>query len=358
MNKSPKHIAPFLLVATIMLAVGCNNGSEPAWQGTPIEFGTSLLDVSTRVGADQEGVDGGTVPVFVTGRKDNQNFYPISTSATGERIVENDATAKWLPQNANNVRQWEAASNYVFNGYAYHPSSATSSGGGLTISSKGLQIVVQQPTSYQPEKMVDYLYSRTFTTSGAARPLVQLDLEHAMSLVEIRIVKHESIESAYLKSLTIDNLFTQATMNCTPTPYGDANPNSWKIALSGTNDTDYSIEGGDPTDDTPATPHLPMVNRGEDGQVMMNILAVPQQLSAANTIRVSYWVNERYSATSPDNYVLHEATFVLNNYTPYVWAPGHRIVYTLEVDTGIHLQGVIKPWVEVDYIEGTVLPNI
>jgi hypothetical protein len=41
-----------------------------------------------------------------------------------------------------------------------------------------------------------------------------------------------------------------------------------------------------------------------------------------------------------------------------IWLPGHHVVYTLEVDTGIHIEGTISPWIDVDYIEGTVLPDV
>jgi hypothetical protein len=73
-------------------------------------------------------------------------------------------------------------------------------------------------------------------------------------------------------------------------------------------------------------------------------------------------VNEKYSDESLDNYVYHQSTFNLFNYATSgglaIWLPGHHVVYTLEVDTGIHIEGTISPWIDVDYIEGTILPEI
>ena len=37
---------------------------------------------------------------------------------------------------------------------------------------------------------------------------------------------------------------------------------------------------------------------------------------------------------------------------------GHRIVYTATIDSGVNLQGAIAEWNDVDYIEGTILPEI
>ena len=128
--------------------------------------------------------------------------------------------------------------------------------------------------------------------------------------------------------------------------------------MAGSDDTVYSFT---PAPYTDQEGRVPMVTKGEEGEVVMAFLAIPQQMEMVNTLRVSFWVNEKFNfddESEPDNFVHHEAEFKLYNYSPIVWRSGHRVVYTLEVDTGIHLQGVIAPWIDVDYIEGTVLPEI
>ena len=351
--------AAALMALVAVVLVGCNQQGWPEPNYGPIEFGAaSIVASQTRAVVDQEAIDGGGVNVYVHATKDNARLYPITQSVIGEQIVQNMSNAKWLPKTSGNVRQWVAESQYSFNGFAYLPTTATNSGGGLSIGSYGKEITVSQPSTYQPDKMIDYLYSHTFSTPGAARPLVVLDMEHALPLVEIHIVKHESIEAAYLENLTISNFFRSAKMNVTtPANYGSGGHNVWKIELSGERNTSYSITGTHPQTGEESG-RKAMANRGEESESVMKMMVIPQQLEADAQLTVSYWVNERYSAESEDNYVRHEASFQLNKYTPFIWEVGHRIVYTLEVDTGIHLTGTIVPWVEVDYVEGTVLPNI
>lgn len=360
MKKISRNI--LLAVVSMLVVVGCDNmeGLSPRY-GT-IQFGTEEIRVSakSRAFVDQEGIDDGSIPVYVHALiNGSQQLYPVSGTAQGERIVQDQTTAKWLPRTSSNYRDWRAGSSYTFNGFAYTPTNATSSSM-LTIKSYGKEIVVNQPSTYNPSQMVDYMLSHTFTVAdGRVRPLVQLDLEHAMSLVEVRLVKHESINEAYIENVTMSGFFRSATMNCiAPAVYNSGASNEWNAALAGSDDTVYSFT---PAPYTDQEGRVPMVTKGEEGEVVMAFLAIPQQMEMVNTLRVSFWVNEKFNfddESEPDNFVHHEAEFKLYNYSPIVWRSGHRVVYTLEVDTGIHLQGVIAPWIDVDYIEGTVLPEI
>lgn len=90
----------------------------------------------------------------------------------------------------------------------------------------------------------------------------------------------------------------------------------------------------------------------------MAIMCLPQQLTANTKLTIEYEVNEKVSAESPDNFVTHKEEFQLYNYQPVNYQSGHRIVYTATVDSGVNLEGVVTEWKDVDYIEGTVLPEI
>lgn len=352
-----------VFVAAVVLS-GCKENDMPSANYGTIRFGAEEVGVSARSRAfvDQEGIDNGSVPVYVHGIiNGSQRLYPVSGSSQGEAIVQDVATSKWFPNNTNNYRDWQAGSSYLFNGYAYTPTTATTTyPPTLTIGSFGKEITITQPSTYNPAQMVDYMLSHTFSVAdGRMRPVVQLDLEHAMSLIEIRVVKHESIKEAFVESVTMSGFFRSATMNCiSPAIYNSGNTNEWQANLAGDDDTVYTVTEADYTD---TENRRPIKNRGEEGNVVMAFLAVPQQMEMVNTLRISYWVNEKFDFeddSEPDKFVRHEEEFKLYNYSPIVWRAGHRVIYTLEVDTGIHLQGVIAPWIEEDYIEGTVLPDI
>jgi hypothetical protein len=87
-------------------------------------------------------------------------------------------------------------------------------------------------------------------------------------------------------------------------------------------------------------------------------MCLPQQLTAATTLTIVYEINEKITEGSADNWVEHTEEFKLYNYEPMNYQSGHKIVYTATIDSGVNFEGVVKDWIDVDYIEGTVLPEI
>ena len=200
--------------------------------------------------------------------------------------------------------------------------------------------------------MVDYLLSYEFRSyANTSRPVVTLALEHAMSLVEIKIVRSPSIIDAELVSLKINGFYWTATMSCpNPVEYGSSGAgNMWSVDYGKEGQTgEYYVEDLD----------IPSSDDTDKDGILMRFMAVPQALSSSAVLTVEYKVNEKSSADAQDNYQNHSESFMLMNYYPSEWSGGHRIVYGLTVDTGIHLQGMILPWKNVDMIEGTVLPEL
>lgn len=90
----------------------------------------------------------------------------------------------------------------------------------------------------------------------------------------------------------------------------------------------------------------------------MKIMCIPQQITASTKLTIEYEINEKVTADSPDNFVAHSEEFYLFNYNPINYQSGHRVIYTATIDSGVNLEGVVKDWINVDYIEGTVLPEI
>lgn len=325
----------YILFAVALFA-GCGKVDD-AFIGSTKEIAFNANHVS-RGALNQTDIDNGKSSVYVCGVQNN------STKIFNNVAITRDATTgKWFPATKRN---WVEGSNYSFHAYAYNTRN------GLTIDSgkDGLEISVQQPTTYDEVAMIDYLLSYSFKVAdGAMKPIVQLYLEHAMSLVEIYVVRGNMFD-ARLTKMTFENIYTQGSMKCAAQAVANSNnKNVWEVSLSGSNDVVYTYE--------PATPVV-IGDERENTMARMAIMCLPQQLTANTKLTIEYEVNEKVTPDSPDNFVLHREEFQLYNYQPINYQSGHRIVYTATVDSGVNLEGVVAAWKDVDYIEGTVLPEI
>ncbi|MBR3677803.1 MAG: fimbrillin family protein [Alistipes sp.] len=329
-----KRLLYILFAATLM--VGCNN-SNNIYIGNPQEITFNAQHIS-RSALDQNDINNGVGKVYVCGVQNNS-----SKIFNNVAITRDAATGKWF---SATKRNWVEGSNYSFHGYAYNTLD------GLTITSgkDGLEFSVQQPTSYDEDAMIDYLLSYSFKVAdGAMKPIVQLYLEHAMSLVEVYVVRGNMFD-ARLTKMTFENIYTQGSMKCTSQAVANSgNKNVWEVSPSGNNDVVYTFE---------PTATVVIGDKRENTEAHMAIMCLPQQLTANTKLTIEYEVNEKVSAESPDNFVTHKEEFQLYNYQPVNYQSGHRIVYTATVDSGVNLEGVVTEWKDVDYIEGTVLPEI
>ena len=258
-------------------------------------------------------------------------------------ITRDAATGKWFPATK---RSWVEGSSYSFYGYAYNTMN------GLTLLSgkDGLEIEVQQPSTYNEAAMIDYLLSYTYKVAdGAMKPIVQLHLEHAMSLVEIYVVRGNMFD-ARLTKMTFENIYSSGSMKCTAQAIVNSGErNVWQTTPSGSNNAVYTFE---PTSTTI------IGDKRENTEAVMKIMCLPQQVTARTKLTIEYEINEKVTPESPDNFVAHKEEFELYKYNPYNYQSGHRIIYTATIDSGVNLVGAVRDWIDVDYIEGTVLPEI
>ena len=155
---------------------------------------------------------------------------------------------------------------------------------------------------------------------------------------------------ARLKSMTFENIYSAASMKCTSQAIvNSGEKNVWQTTPSGLNNAVYTFA---PT----ATTEIG--DKRDNTEAVMKIMCVPQQITANTKLIIEYEINEKVTSESPDNFVAKSQEFYLFNYNPVNYQPGHRIIYTATIDSGVNLVGVIKDWIDVDYIEGTVLPEI
>lgn len=280
---------------------------------------------------------------------DNRSVYIYGVQNNTSRIYNNApitrdaATGKWFP---STKRSWVEGSSYSFYGYAYN----TLNGLTLVSGKDALEIEVQQPTTYNEAAMIDFLLSYTYKVAdGAMKPIVQLYLEHAMSLVEIYVVRGNMFD-ARLTKMTFENIYTSGSMKCTAQAIANSGErNVWQTTPSGSNNVVYTFE---PTATTI------IGDKRENTEAVMKIMCLPQQITANTKLTIEYEINEKVTADSPDNFVAHKEEFYLYNYNPINYQSGHRVIYTATIDSGVNLEGVVTDWVNVDYIEGTVLPEI
>lgn len=346
----------FLSAALVLC--GCEKEPEKG-TGAPIAFGLGGLEVSTKAALTQSDFDSGSQTVYVHAKKNNTQLVFSSLIVP----VSRQASGLWYP---SGTRVDWASGTYTFRGMASSiPSMTTVPSAslnyesdvdtpGIAVFNSGMSIKVNQPTTYDESQMVDYLLSRTFNVSdGNSKPIVTLLMEHAMPAVEIYIVKSKFLNGACLDSLTLKGVYSSGTMVCSKLcSYGEAASEThlWSTTPSD-NDNVYLLSG------TLAD----QITIGDDRastKAYMKLILMPQQLTPDAVLQVRYWVNERASNLAPDNYVRYTEDFQLFNFTPQTWSPAHRIIYTLVVDTGIHLVGTIVPWKDVDFIEGTILPEV
>lgn len=238
--------------------------------------------------------------------------------------------------------------NLSFYAYSFSPKNAE--GNGLTIKSKGAEIVISQPDSYNPSSNIDYLMSKAVRVPNdiTRGRVVPLNLEHAMSKVELYVYCADAMVSNATQTIVIDiqelyirKIHTDVTMVYAPQSEID----KWTRKDYGAADATYSRNDF-------------VVQRRDDVDLSKNLalgfIAVPvdnPDMESQLFIRYTVDVN----SAGP---VEFSATFNLADYTPSGWRSNHKVKYELEIDTGISLTGKITDWVEVDYVEGVVLPEI
>ncbi len=336
-----------LALAIALLAPACSKEESAQTDYAPtITFGVSAVATATRTEiADNSNIESKTV--YVYGSTSSTSFVYSS-----EPISYDADAKKWLPTDKTKVKPWDKTASYQFYGYTYLPANLPKWRLQFPASGYNKTFNVYQPQFYnQSSQFVDFLLSHTFNALGSARPIVQLQLEHAMALVDIYIVKHKSLaqRKVRVKSLSLTSVRTNATMTCASQAVANSGKsNEWQTTFLDHTPATYTIGNA-----------MEVALETDKTGAHMRIIAVPQQMNAQNRLTVTYEVDESGDGTDGNEQMTeHTETFLLYNYTPIVWESGHRIIYRATIDTGIHLQGQIAAWKDVDYIEGTVLPDI
>jgi len=298
-----------------------------------ITFGVSELGVDTKALITNDILNSNPPVVKVYGVKNNQPFF------NGVIIKKESDSSNWKP--ANNT-SWENGSSYSFYGFTFSGGQSPAS---LSTQNDGMKIIVTQPSNYSELNMVDYMLSHAYKVAdGKNNHIVMLYMQHAMSCAEIVVKKQVPDHMVALQSIRLTGIYRSATMECESQANANTGGNNlWKTQISGSTDVDYSKTAFAADQQNPLTLGT------------MTILAVPQQLTQEAILTITYSVDED-NDNSPEA-TIHTDDFKLFNYSPYVWESGHKIRYTLTINTGVELKAEILPWINAGYIEGVILPE-
>ena len=344
-----------------MALAGCtkiDEGKEMPY----ITFGVSSIGESTKGLITNETLS----KVYVYGVKNNT-----------EKIFTNAEITKKQQGNNWNIsgtpKTWSQGNSYSFYGYSFSGPGTTITierdskqnitavkSEGITITNSALKIEISQPKPTKSDeyaldetKIIDYMLSHAYKVAdGSNNHIVMLYMQHAMACVEVNVKKQMSSHTVVLDSLVLENIYTSAIMESESQAIANSgNNNTWKIQLQGKNDVRYrknftpSQTTETENNDTPSTnTHLGT----------MTVLAVPQQLTSSTKLSVHYRVAETAGSSTLTK---HTETFNLFNYVPYVWESGHKIKYTLNINTGVELNAQIADWIDAGYTEGVILPS-
>lgn len=326
----------------MLTACADHNSTEPEVLSEQICFSIPVAQSTTKTPITDlaQIQNSATTSVFVYGKRGANQIN--GTYYEGGQIFY-AATGIWSL--ASGTTTWIAGATYNFWGWAYSPTTAE--GNGLTIANNGETITVEQPALYSANGTIDYLLARQFpataTSSTPIRgPIVTLELEHAMAMVEIYVTKNPELFSVTVSNITVSNIYKEGVLTCSNHAiYGDGATNQWGTAASDTQDGSYSLTGSlAATDDRTTTP------------AVMKFIAIPQQLINTTTLTIECSVVEQDGATPKTI----SRTFQLYKYGNFTVA--QRNIYSLVVDTSIELQATIKEWPAVSYVNGTILPEI
>lgn len=326
-----KTITPYTLAALMLLSVSCGKTDLPQNEdnGNNICLRT---DIDTPTKAEITDANGLTLYVTETS-KNTFSGRPFSPDAATNGI--------W-----NTGTPWRSG-EYSFFGYAYSEGNGSIS----SISNNGRAFHVSQPAGTPSadgsnSNFADYLLSYTYIVAdGSTRPLVTLQMVHAISSVELHFVKPAGAAGTVVTSASVNNVKYSGTYSVYE---HNANSIVWNCT-PGDNQTNYSRN-------TAMT--VPETGSGNDGSVSyysdeslyFSFLTVQQpvdNVTSPVTIDVSYEISGTPYSSS---FSLDSVQGVGN------WMAGTKTRYAIILDSEVRLLGSIVSWKDGGDMEGTLVP--
>ena len=169
-----------------------------------------------------------------------------------------------------------------------------------------------------------------------------------MACVELYMDRTQNNPEVTVTSVRFAEVYKSAVYSLYSHGDGDRNgmKNVWQVTESGR--SDYVFTGEKSLADRDAG------ERFDEQYLVMRFLVPDQDLDEKHILTVTYRASESAGGSVPAE---NTATFALSGYDINTWAYGHKIRYYITIDTGASMEGVVDQWRNVDYIEGTFLPD-
>lgn len=311
------------ICAALMLS--CSKGDSPEGKAIMFALPQEISGQETKGAITNSNITANNICVYAL--KNN-----VEVSGMNPASIIKQASGYWRP---SSTVLWDDGKAYSFQGYGY------TSSGFSSIASNGMTFTVTQPTSYDEEAMADYIVSNKVGISASDsynHPLVVMEFSHILPSIVIYVTKAEAMKEVKVSNLTLNGLYYGATIT-----YNEVS-GRWLPSYTTERDASYTLAG-----------LMDVTKQKDDTEAIMNIISVPQGLTQVSRLSVTYRVDE--SMTSTPLYKEYTESFALGDYASEITV-GHRAVFHLTVDTGIHLTASIAPWNRIDFIEGLILPSI
>ena len=350
-----RHILHVFAVLTVSAAVSCvkTEPSSPAEDsGENIAFYVRTPDTRAMIEDAASLADRG-LSIHVTDMRDAGTFSNTAVAYSGNGAWRSD-------------RSWTAGKSYEFFAYVSSPGNAT--GASVSPSDNGRAVTVSQPSSYSdsPDGYSDYLLSYRVTASGSRPAPVALMLERVTTGVELymstpnpRDEAKVILKEASFVDIVREAKFSIANHAASSSVSGSAQiMNTWRLDrneqrvtyLKNTGKKGLELEYFDPAGG----------DFGYDYSKygIMQFLTVQQPLTQTVSTGVTDVVlHLEYAVEENGQTVDYEVDMPLKNYRPTMWSIGHKVRYYVTIDSSIDLVGTVVKWNEVDFIEGTLLPD-
>ena len=327
-----KAITPYMLAALMLLSVSCGKTDLPQNE----DYGNNIClrtDIDTPTKAEITDANGLTLYVTET----SKNLF------SGRRFSPDAATnGIW-----NTGEPWQSG-EYSFFGYAYSEGNGRISS---SISNNGRAFHVSQPADSPSadgsnSDFADYLLSYTYNVAdGSTRPLVTLQMVHAVSSVELHFVKPAGAAETVVTSASVNNVKFSGT-------YSVYEHNANSIVWNCTPDDDQTNYSRtvDMTVPETGTGNDGNVSYYPDGSLYFSFLTVQQpvdNVTSPVTIKVDFKIDGIPYSSS---FSLDSVQGVSN------WMAGTKTRYAIILDSEVRLLGSIVSWKDGGDMEGTLVP--
>lgn len=357
MTKRTLHIALYS-ASLLFLSVSCQK-EHPQSADNRISFRVyTPLDIATKAEVTDESIKNTAVSsVYVY--ESRQSLFGTSGSLLTPETNEGEYSGRWLPAGGPSWGEDTWNQDYQFWGWAYSPGT-----GGLTISDAGKTVTVTQPSTYPSNgEYVDYLLSYihsepALSNSSDKRKSIPLVFEHALVMVDIYLYRALSMTDnsvdLVVNELTLGKIYNEGRISCNSHSYNSTNqqPNVWSVQ-SKSGSVDYSITNIQ--DDAIKTRDEAIASAPAMRFISIPVTNSDMLPNERYKLKVSYTVKVS-NATGASETNSYTEVFQLSAVTAS-WQSGHRVKYELCISSGIELTGSIADWIDVEYVEGVVLPN-